>query len=70
MGEKVAPGFSTGTPEAADTEIRFEKGDPFEGSWYICDRSFTKVKINNLRSQAGGHVRAESWDKDEMDENR
>lgn len=69
MGDKVGPGFSTEEPLPADPTIRFEKGNPFEGIWYIDDRSFTKVKSARLRSQAGGHVRPESWDKDEMDEN-
>ena len=68
MGEKVGNGFTTQEPEAANTEVRFEKGNPVEGWWYVDDRGFTKVRTTKVFNQAGGFVAERHFDKDLMED--
>lgn len=48
--------------------VRFEKGDPVSGTWYICDRCFNKVKSDTLTHQEGVWVCPECVNKDLMEE--
>ena len=52
----------------ANKAIRFEKGDPVEGTWYLCDRCFDKVRTETLIQQEGLHVCPRCRNKDIMEE--
>jgi hypothetical protein len=50
--------------------VRFEKGDPVVGYWYICDRCFNKVKSSTLTFQDGIYVCPTCVNLDPMAETR
>ena len=52
----------------ATVTVFFEKGDPISGSWYLCDRCFNKVEVEELINQDGLFVCPECENLDLMED--